>query len=98
MHWRSQGPFGEVQVYGPHDASSLPLRFRLPVDNSALVYALQAHQSATLQAVCKKCYLQNAADRKTLPGGVVGRLECWRRPFVMRVYRRSSGDGRVAGP
>ncbi|WP_223446345.1 hypothetical protein [Pseudomonas sp. BF-R-19] len=40
--------------------------FTLPVDNSALAYTLQAHQRATLQAVCKDCHLQNAADRKTL--------------------------------
>lgn len=43
--------------------------FTLPVDNSALAYTLQAHQSTTLQAVCKDCHLQNAAGRKMLRGG-----------------------------
>ncbi|MFJ4256802.1 hypothetical protein ACIP01_07570 [Pseudomonas monteilii] len=38
--------------------------FTLPADNSALLYTLHAHQSVTLQAVCKDCHLRNAADRK----------------------------------
>lgn len=42
--------------------------FFLPTDNSALVYTLQAHQHAKLQAVCKDCHLKNAAERKSLKG------------------------------
>ncbi|MEX5540328.1 hypothetical protein [Pseudomonas poae] len=43
--------------------------FTLPVECSAIAYTLKAHQSATLQAVCKECHLQNAAERKALRGG-----------------------------
>lgn len=44
--------------------------FTLPADNSALIYTLQAHQHATLQAVCKNCHLENAAERKSLKKGI----------------------------
>ncbi|TDV37518.1 hypothetical protein EDF87_12554 [Pseudomonas helmanticensis] len=43
--------------------------FILPADNPALAFTLKAHQSATLQAVCKDCHLQNAADRKPMRVG-----------------------------
>jgi hypothetical protein len=38
--------------------------FRLPDNNSALIYTLEAHKTAKLQAVCKKCHCANARERK----------------------------------
>ncbi|SDX47617.1 hypothetical protein [Pseudomonas salomonii] len=44
--------------------------FSLSADNSALVYTLEAHRGATLQAVCKDCHLKNAVDRKIATKGL----------------------------
>jgi hypothetical protein len=38
--------------------------FQLPENNSALIYTLEAHKTAKLQAVCKKCHQLNANERK----------------------------------
>lgn len=37
--------------------------FRLPNNNSALIYTLEAHKTAKLQAVCKKCHKLNSKER-----------------------------------
>lgn len=39
--------------------------FRLPKENSALIYTLERHKFVILQAVCKDCHLINARERKT---------------------------------
>ncbi|WP_414545199.1 hypothetical protein [Nostoc sp. CCY0012] len=38
--------------------------FRLPENNPALIYTLEAHKTAKLQAVCKKCHNANAKERR----------------------------------
>ncbi|RCJ31274.1 hypothetical protein A6769_31465 [Nostoc punctiforme NIES-2108] len=38
--------------------------FRLPDNNPALIYTLEAHKTVKLQAVCKKCHQLNAEERK----------------------------------
>ncbi len=38
--------------------------FRLPGDSPAVVSLIESHKTATLQAVCKRCHLTNARDRK----------------------------------
>lgn len=40
-------------------------RFQLPRHCPALIYTLEAHKTAQLQAVCKDCHLKNAKDRKS---------------------------------
>jgi len=40
--------------------------FALPADNPALLYAIQVHQTAILQALCKKCHIEVTQLRKNL--------------------------------
>lgn len=39
--------------------------FTLPIHSPALIYTLNAHKTAQLQAVCKECHLSNAKERRT---------------------------------
>jgi len=38
--------------------------FELPANSPALLYTLDAHKTAQLQAVCKECHLSNAKERR----------------------------------
>ena len=42
--------------------------FKLPAHSPALLYTLEAHRTARLQAVCKECHLKNGKDRKSARG------------------------------